>query len=75
MFTWHRQGFYVLCHSFKGFPHESVKLVPTAFKGFSTHASNGFFYALNRFSVPSPYLRRVLLLQRDAFAMFFNNFP
>ena len=63
-----------LCHSFKGSPLESVKLVLTAFKGLSKHATKGFFLALNRFSVPSSYIRRVLLLQCDTLAMFLNNF-
>ena len=57
------------------FSLESAKLVLTAFKGFSKHATNGFFFlALNRFPMPSSYIRRVLLLQCDALAMFLNNF-
>ena len=57
------------------FSLESAKLVLTAFKGFSKHATKVFFFlALNRFPMPSSYIRRVLLLQCDALAMFLNNF-
>ena len=72
VFTQHRQGFYVI--------HSKV-LRLNQWNWFSPHSKGCpsmqprvFFLALNRFSVPSSYIRRVLLLQCDALAMFLNNF-